>query len=822
MRFTMDGQAVSTRDGATVLEAARQADIYIPALCAHPDLVSGAQAQAIAAIYRGPNRLESDGGSQLQGCQLCLVEVNGELHRACDTVISEGMCVQTDTARVREARRSHLIEILKDHPHACLICPLAAGCDRLNCTMNVPVEERCCSLFGRCELQKISEYVGIPPETPRYTHKNLPIIKSEFLFELDYNLCINCLRCVSACNDLRGVHALGFVIRDGRALFGTVGPTLMESGCKFCGACVAVCPTGALMDKGGKKLEDENSIVPCRAGCPAGIDVPRYVRLISEGKCSEALAVVRERVPFPRVLGYVCYHPCETVCRRGELNQPISICRLKRFAAEHDDGRWRVGAYGHTPLQSGKRVAVVGSGPAGLTAAYYLTRKGHATTVFEALPQAGGLMRYGIPAYRLPREALDAEISEIETAGVKIRTNAKVDSIEGLFAPGFDAVYLAAGATRARKLNIPGEELSIDGLSFLRQVNAGEEVSIGARVAVIGGGNVATDCARTALRLRAQHVIMLYRRTRAQMPAYPEEIAEALREGVQIEYSVIPQQIEVTPDGLRLKCSRTRTSSRKGEPPLSVSERGRGRGLEPVTGSEFFSEFDTVFVAIGQEPEPSLRAALEAKQAGVFAGGDLVSGPSSVIEAIAMGRRAAIEIDRYLGGDGDISESFAMQDEPGNRLGRELEFASVDRYDAPCLSMAARQASFATVDEGFSEEVALAEAARCLRCDLRLKLSRVPFPPQRTVKPLTDEGIIEVPDRPGVYQLLDQEQNVIQIKGVSDLRVALKEQLSSNSTRYFSYELADFYTQRESELLQEFLQKHGRLPKGNDELEDLF
>ncbi len=673
--------------------------------------------------------------------------------------------------------------------------------------MNVPVEERCCSLFGRCELQKISEYIGIPPETPRYAHKKLPILKNEPLFDLDYNLCLNCLRCVSACNDLRGVGALGFVIRDSRALFGTVGPTLLESGCKFCGACVAVCPTGALMDKGGKKLQDEDSLVPCRAGCPAGIDVPRYVRLIAEGKYPEALAVVRERVPFPHVLGYVCYHPCETVCRRGELNQSISICRLKRFAAEHDDGSWRLKV--KRSLPTGKRVAVVGSGPAGLTAAYYLARKGHAVTVLEALPQAGGLMRYGIPAYRLPRPILDAEISEIEATGVEIRTNVKVNSIEELFAQGFQAIYLAAGATRARKLNIPGEDLSVDGLTFLRRVNASERVSVGARVGVIGGGNVATDCARTALRLGAQQVVILYRRTRAEMPAYPEEIEEAVYEGVEIEYLVMPRRIEKSSPGLRVECVRTQPGPRQAEP-------------EPITGSEFSIEFDTVLVAIGQEPEPSLRAALEAKQAGVFAGGDLVSGPSSVIEAIAMGRRAASEIDRYLGGDGDISECLTMPDEVNNRLGQELDFASSKRYEAPCLSVMARRTGFAVVDQGLSEEAALAEAARCLRCDLRLRLSSVPFPPQRTVNPLTNEGVTKVPDRAGVYQLFDQDQNVIQIKGVPDLQTALKELLPSVNSRFFVYELVEFYTQRESELLQEYLQKHGRLPQGNDELEDLF
>jgi NADPH-dependent glutamate synthase beta subunit-like oxidoreductase len=819
MQLTMDGQCITAREGMTVLEAAREAGIYIPALCSHPDLTLSSRSQTWSAVYRGPTRLENPTGVLTQDFHLCLVEINGELRHACGTLISEGMKIETDTLRVREARRSHLKEILADHPHACLICPLASGCDRLSCTMNVPVEERCCSLFGRCELQKISEYVGIPPETPRYTHKNLSAIKNEPLFEIDYNLCLNCLRCVSACNDLRGVGALGFVVREGRAFFGTVGPTLIESGCKFCGACVAVCPTGALMDKGAKKLEDKDSLVPCRAGCPAGIDIPRYVRLIAEGKHSEALAVVRERVPFPGVLSYVCYHPCETVCRRGELNQPISICRLKRFAVEqgeHNVGAKHSFAQCFAPTLTGKRVAVVGSGPAGLTAAYYLARKGHAVTVFETLAKAGGMMRYGIPPYRLPRKVLDAEITEIKATGVEMCTSTKVSSVEELFGEGFHAIYLAAGAMQPRKLKIPGEDLSIDGLTFLRRVNANEPISVGARVAVIGGGNVAIDCARTALRRGAERVMMLYRRSCSEMPAYPEEIDEALNEGVQLECLVMPQRIALNSRGssrtapdLQLECVRTQSNSRQTEPTV-------------VPESEFFVGCDTVIVAIGQEPESAVRAAIEQKQAGLFAGGDLVSGPSSVIEAIAMGRQAATEIDRYLGGNGDITESFAEEDRPSHQLGREIGYAQNRRQETALVPVARRLSDFGLTGRGFSEEAALAEARRCLRCDLRLQIACVPFPPNRAVMPFTEDAIGKVPACAGVFQLFDQDHEVFQIKGAPNLQLALRAELSAEKARYFSYEPAELYTSRESELLQEFLQRHGKLPKGNDELEDLF
>jgi len=461
---------------------------------------------------------------------------------------------------------------------------------------------------------------------------------------------------------------------------------------------------------------------PCSHTCPAGIDVPRYIRFISEGKYDQALAVIREKIPFPSICGHVCPHPCETKCRRGQIDEAITIRALKRFAAEKGNGLWKAKA--KMAAATDKRVAVIGSGPAGLTAAYYLAKRGHTVIVFETLPEPGGMMRYGIPEYRLPREVLAEEIEEIKSVGVDIRTNTKISSVDELFEHGYHAVFLAIGAHQGAKLRIEGEDSPevMEGVSFLREINIGNKVRVGDRIAVIGGGNVAIDASRSALRLGAKEATIFYRRTRDEMPASEEEIEEALLEGLKIEFLAAPIRIERKNGALELTCIRMELGA--------VDESGRRRPVA-IADTEFSLTFDTVIAAIGQVPEASDKFGLPlgrgntfqvdpdtlaTTREGVFAGGDAVTGPATVIEAIAAGRQAAVSIDKYLGGSGIIDEALAPPEEIEKLP--ELEEGEKHRIAIPTLTLIERLCNFAEVELSLREEVAIEEAKRCLRCDL--------------------------------------------------------------------------------------------------------
>jgi len=463
---------------------------------------------------------------------------------------------------------------------------------------------------------------------------------------------------------------------------------------------------------------------PCSHTCPAEIDVPHYIRFIQQGKFSEACAVIREKVPFPGVLGRVCFHPCESKCRRGELEEAIAIKTLKRIAADRDTGLWKQNAKVAPP--TGKRVAVVGSGPAGPTAAYYLAKLGHSVTVFEALPEPGGMMQVGIPKYRLPREVLNSEIREIENVGVEIKTNTRIESLDSLFEQGYDALFLAVGAHRGVKMGVVGEANAgvIECVDFLRKINLGEKVVIGNRVAVIGGGNAAIDGARTALRLGAKEVTIIYRRTRTEMPANPEEVSETLKEGINVIFLATPTQIARENGRLRMECVKMA---------LGKFDASGRRRPEPIEGSEFTMDFDTVIAAIGQAPDIPAQFGLATNrgnilqadfdtmattQGGVFAGGDCITGPASVIEAIAAGRRGAISIDKYFGGDGVIDEVLAPEEEAALP---PIEEGEKYRPQLAYLPLDQRADGFAEVELGFSPELAIEESKRCLRCDLEAR-----------------------------------------------------------------------------------------------------
>ncbi|BDF71884.1 hypothetical protein CE91St41_28650 [Oscillospiraceae bacterium] len=468
---------------------------------------------------------------------------------------------------------------------------------------------------------------------------------------------------------------------------------------------------------------------PCRRECPAGVNVPLYIDLIRSGKLEEAYRAIRADNPFPSVCGRICPNPCEGECRRGVLDAAVAIRALKRFP-----GDW-LAARGGLPrapraADNGKRVAVVGAGPAGLSAAFYLAQKGYAVTVFERQEKPGGMMTYGIPAYRLPKDVLELEIGAIRALGVEIKTGVKVGEdmgLEGLLGAGYGAVLLACGADKERRLGIEGEPLTgvLSGVRFLYWLNVGRPADLARkRVAVIGGGNVAADAARSALRLGASSVTVYYRRTRDDMPAAAEELAEMEREGVTVAPLTAP--VRILGEGGRVT-GLALVRMEQGAPDAT----GR-RAVSPVEGSEFEAAADVVISAIGYQPDAgtldeSLNVTRQGSVAvdrrtqatsirGVFAGGDCVTGPTSVIAAVAEGKRAAQSIDRFLGGDGVLSRAEAGELPgasldgsfvPNDGFTRRVEQPEEDRADG-----------FKESVHGYTLEQALREAERCLHCDI--------------------------------------------------------------------------------------------------------
>ncbi len=460
---------------------------------------------------------------------------------------------------------------------------------------------------------------------------------------------------------------------------------------------------------------------PCSHACPAQVNVPQYVGMIAQGQLNAAVDVIRRRNPFVSVCGRVCDHPCQARCRRGDLDDPLAIRALKRYASDNATGLPQTVV---PPTSGTPEVAIIGAGPGGLSCAYFLALMGRHTVVFEKQAVAGGMLALGIPEYRLPKEALQKDIDFILRHGVELRTDTPVESVEDLKQKGYRAVFLATGAQDGRGMGIDGEDLEgvEDSLEFLRARGLGLEPKCGKQVAVIGGGNAAVDAARSAIRLGAEKVRILYRRTREEMPAYDEEIEEALLEGIELHELVAPNRI-LGENGKAKGIEMTRMELGKPD------DSGRRRPV-PIEGSEFMVECDMVLPAIGQRASIESAEGLEitswktvksdvvtmaTSEDGVFSGGDVINGGSTVIEAIADGQRAAIAIDRYLGGPGVLPPDVSMSLHRASD--EELENATVQAQE-PMLPVVERLGDFREVVYGFHPEGACAEANRCLRCDL--------------------------------------------------------------------------------------------------------
>ncbi|MFX0069425.1 MAG: FAD-dependent oxidoreductase, partial [Candidatus Hodarchaeota archaeon] len=470
---------------------------------------------------------------------------------------------------------------------------------------------------------------------------------------------------------------------------------------------------------------------PCQDACPAGIDVSNYIALIAWGRFNEAVDLIREDNPFPAICGRVCNHPCELNCKMGEFDKPIAIRSLKRFCADsvlNHDG-YKLPSVQNMREES---VAIIGSGPAGLTAAFNLAQLGYRITVFEALPVAGGMLSVGIPDYRLPKEIIKAEIDAICALGVEIKTNTPIGkdlSIDDLKQQGYKAIFIATGAHKSLKLGLPGEdELKgiIDGVAFLKDVNLGNQKNPGDEVVIVGENYVAVDVARVCRRLGSSKVNIIYSRTREEMPLDDSEIDKALKEGIIIHYLTMPTKI-LGKEGkvAGLQCIHTQVGE--------ADSRGR-RELLPLEGSEHVIDAEIIIRAAGQEPDLAFLdhnfkisrwhqlvvdpCTLQTNEPGIFAGGDIVTGPATVIEAIAAGKKAAASIDSYLRG-----EKFEGYRRPRFRKRIEAIQLTKDEKDLkrpkmPLLRINKRLQSFKEVELGYTEEMAIREAKRCRRCDL--------------------------------------------------------------------------------------------------------
>ncbi len=633
--ITIDGRKLRVEEGMNLLEAALQNGIYIPHLCHHPDL------------------------PDLGSCRLCLVEVEGQegVHPSCKLQAADGMVIRTRSEQITRLRNLSMELLLAAHPEDCSTCPK----------------------YGKCELQTLIQYMGVSATRMTSRIKGLKMDERNPLLIHDMNRCVLCGRCVRACKDLRQVGVLQYNKKNLETYVGTLHDKLLkDADCRFCGACAEVCPTGTIRDAlNWNPIEKRDTLIPCSAECPAHADVPRYVRLVKEGRYDEATAVIHERIPFPECLGRVCAHTCEGQCRRGQVNEPISIRNIKRYAAEHTNNALWKNNQKRLP-DTGKKVCVVGGGPAGMTAAFYLAKQGHRVTLKEAYPTLGGQMAYGIPSYRLPREVIAKEAAYVTEVGVQVECNCRVTKPAELLS-AYDAVLVAVGTHEGNRLKMPGNELPGVLLcsDFLRRAAMGQDTGMGRRVVIMGAGNVAFDCARTAVRLGAEEVSLAFRKKREELTADLEEIEQAEQEGVRMLPARTFDRILGNGHVEGVEFSRVKRNY-KDESGRTVTEKEEG--------SAHTLEADTVIFAAGQHTDLP-------------------------------------EIDRFLGGDGDISEKLVTTEAPSQAIGRIEGFACLARAEECFLEPDERRQDFRPISAGICDAAICGEAERCLQCDLRFGIT---------------------------------------------------------------------------------------------------
>ena len=657
VKLYIDGREIEAVEGQSVLDAALAADIYIPHLCSHPDLP-----------------VQSN-------CKLCVVNVEGEpgVQCSCEVKVREGMRVTTRSEDLMHRRRVAMELMLAGHPHDC------TGCKR----------------FGKCELQTLMQYLSVVHARMHHVIKNCNNINTQNpIVSREMERCIQCGRCVRACQDLRKAGVLQYNKKNGETYVGTKNDLpLLDAGCRFCSACVAVCPTGALTDMVGMFREDvpaDDALVPCQVECPAHIDIPAYIRAVKEGRYTDAVGIIREKVTFPHTLGYICNHLCQTGCKHkhvgpvSEEGPALSIRDLKRFAVENDKAEtWKT--KGFMKPRTGKRVAVIGSGPCGMTTAYYLNKLGHDVTVYEKRPQLGGPMTSGMPAYRLPLEYVQEELKFIVDSGVKYELNREIADVAALKAEN-DAVVICAGVSKGKKLPIPGSDFKqvYTAIDILAEVHAGESMEkLGKTVCIIGAGAVGYDCARTLVRMGIQVNIACLEKG-DKILADKEDQDQGREEGSQM---VIPCDSVIFATGQR--------------PGLDDFENfgidlSRGFPINPANGKpEHITSLD-----------------------GVFAAGDVITGISFVIKAIAQAREVVPIVDRYLGGDGVIDETL-VERERNPEIGEIQGFGMLPRVEMPLMSATERLANpWKSVYTTFTCDEAKCEATRCLQCDLRKDIAK--------------------------------------------------------------------------------------------------